>query len=237
MKNDSEFVDGSIFLRECELLRKEGNECYEKKEFQKSIEIYEKTIAKFDEKTLEFYEKHKKHIENYVELSNMVNHRCLLNISLCLIKLEKFNEALSNIQQVLENDQQNEKALRLKAHCHEMLNEFDEAKKIYEILLNLGHLEAKTKLDKLQQKRVLYDKKLSGLYSNLFSTEDFYQDKETKISSNSCSSGSWHEGFLNSWKGWLLYLVLILIVLSVAVYISLYQVSRNTMTVKSAIES
>lgn len=235
MKNESEFVDGSIFLHECELLRKEGNEFYEKKEYQKSIEIYEKAIAKFDEKTLEFYEKHKKHIENYVELSNMFNHRCFLNISLCLIKLEKFNEALSNIQQVLENDQKNEKALRLKAHCHEMLNEFDEAKKVYEILLNLGNLESKTKLDKLQQKRILFDKKLSGLYSNLFSTEDFYQDKETMTRNSYASSNNsvWNEGFLNSWKGWVFFLVLALIVLSAAVYISLHQTSMNMTTLRS----
>ncbi|CAD6265222.1 unnamed protein product [Miscanthus lutarioriparius] len=142
----------------------EGNEYFKKKKLEEAMQQYEMAIAYMgDDFMFQLFGK-------YRDMALAVKNPCHLNMAACLIKLNRFNEAIVQCSIVLSEDESNVKALFRRGKAKSELGQTESAREDFlkakkyspedkEILWELRLLA--------EQDKVLYQKQ-KELYKGLF---------------------------------------------------------------------
>jgi peptidylprolyl isomerase len=118
--------------------------------------------------------------EETTKLGNEVFTTCHLNAAMCYLKMEKWFEAISTCSFVLEQDENNVKALFRRGMANMHYKDFVQSKRD---LVKAAKLDPKNKAIRAEykklQKAIEKDKnQAKQLYGNMFSKLNFYDDKK-----------------------------------------------------------
>ncbi|MCO5613267.1 hypothetical protein L7F22_067543 [Adiantum nelumboides] len=112
--------------------RAEGNQLFRDDKIEAAIQQYEMALAYMnDDFMFQLFGKYK-------DLADAVKHPCHLNMAACMLRLNRYEEAIAQCSMVLQENENNVKALYRRGKARAALNRTDEAREDFKKLQKLA---------------------------------------------------------------------------------------------------
>jgi tetratricopeptide (TPR) repeat protein len=163
---------GAEKVEQGKIRKDQGNEYFKQQEWAKAEKKYRRC--------LEFVEYDYGLEGDAKEMANSVKTTVRGNLAQVLLNTKRYREALGECEKILKDDGGNSKALFRRGKAHSMLDEWSEAKRDFQRILDMqpDNADALRELNAVIAKERDYDRKLKGQFAGMFAKLSAMEEKE-----------------------------------------------------------